>query len=164
MNKWMLSGLAALALLLSGMGKVEAGIITPAGLNPGDEFRIVFVTSTKTDATSSNLTGHYDPIVSGDAAAAGIDTYNGASVIWRTIGSTSTSNAVDRLPKDTVPIFLPDGTRVADSGLALWSTGNPSTPLLHAINEHADGGAHWTRLSGLERTKTGSPQWAARTG
>jgi hypothetical protein len=116
----------------------HAGIITPAGLNPGDQFRVVFVTTTLTDAMSNDLTGHYDPIVRKEAADAGINTYSGFTVIWKAIGSTATVNAVDRLPMDSVPIFLPDGTKVADSGTALWSTTNSST-LLHAINEKADG-------------------------
>jgi len=136
---------AVVFLLLAGLGfpnPARAGIMTPGGLNPGDQFRIVFVTNTETNATSSDLTT-YDLIVSGDAAAAGLDTYQGSPVTWEAIGSTANVMAVDRLPKDAVPLFLPDGTRIADSGLALWSTGytNADPHLLNAdgLDEFADG-------------------------
>jgi hypothetical protein len=47
---------AAVVWLVSGLGgRAEAGIIlqTPAGFNPGDQFRFVFVTDGTRDATSS---------------------------------------------------------------------------------------------------------------
>jgi hypothetical protein len=129
--------MVALALLWGVAGQVKAGIMTPAGLNPGDHFRMVFVTKTTTTPTSP-LIATYDSIVTLDAGLGGIGTYNGASVLWQTIGSTATVNAVTRLPKDSVPIFLPDGKKVAASGTALWSTQRFSHYLLHEINEHAD--------------------------
>jgi hypothetical protein len=136
--------MAALALL-GGAGQANAGIIPPAGLNAGDQFRIVFVTNTLTTAATTQLS-FYDLIVSNDAANANLSMYQGSMVHWEAIVSTLNTvtrvrqDAVTRLPKDTVPLFLPDGTRVANSGTALWSTdfSNPSLNLLHAINEHAD--------------------------
>ena len=56
---------AAVLWLGSGLGgRAEAGIIlqTPAGLNPGDHFRFVFVTDGIRDATSTNI-ADYDSFV-----------------------------------------------------------------------------------------------------
>jgi hypothetical protein len=129
----------ALVLALGSVAGARAGIITPAGLQPGQQFRIVFVTNTTTAALSSNITT-YDMVVSGDATTAGLGTYAGSPVTWEAIGSTPTVNAITRLPADTVPLFLPDGTEVAASGAALWNTS--AVPLLHAIDESAAGTAY----------------------
>src|SRR5712692_4417970 len=95
---WAVSGPAA-----------RAGIITPAGLNPGDQFRVVFVTDGTIDATSG-LLSTYDALVSNEATAAGLTSYNGTPVTWKAIVSvSSTDDAISRLPADSVPIYLPDG-------------------------------------------------------
>jgi hypothetical protein len=127
------SSLLVLALAV----EAQAGLITPGGLAPGAEFRIVFVTDSLTRGTSNSL-AHYDGIVGREASAAGLTTYNGSPVIWRGIVSTDSVSAISRLPADSVPLFLPDGTRVASSGAALWSTGF-GTRLQHQINENASG-------------------------
>ena len=127
----------ALVLVVGFPAGARADLMTPSGLNPGDQFRIVFVYGGTTPATSPNL-ATYDVLVSADAVASGIGTYNGVPVTYRVIGSTSTQDAISRLPADTVPIYLPDGTEVAPSGAALWNTA--TTPLLHAIDKTATGG------------------------
>ena len=99
--------LAFLALVVAlGFGaQARADIITPAGLNPGDQFRIVFVTSEIRDATSSNI-ADYDAFVQTAANAGGQDTYNGNPVTWRVIGSTATVSAISRLPLTSPALFL----------------------------------------------------------
>lgn len=126
----------SLTLLLGMTLPARAAIVTPAGLNPGQQFRIVFVTSTTTSALS-DVIATYDAIVSSDAAAGGLDTYNGSAVTWQTIGSTPSVDAIDRLPADSVPLFLPDGTQVAASGAALWDTF--TADLLHGIDQQPNG-------------------------
>jgi hypothetical protein len=133
-----LAATVALVLALGLVAGARADVMTPPGLLPGQQFRIVFVTATTTLPISADLTGHYDPIVQGDAAAAGLGQYAGQPLTWEAIGSTSTVNAISRLPADGVPIFLPSGTEVAPSGAALWNTSN--VPLLHPINTTASGG------------------------
>jgi hypothetical protein len=115
-----------LVMLLHGIGAkglVEADLImTPAGLKPGDQFRIVFVTSTVRTATSTNI-ADYDTFVTNVANNAGL-TYNGMLVSWQAIGSTPSVNANDptRLPiSSTVPIYRLDGLIVAYDGSGLWS-------------------------------------------
>lgn len=92
--------------------------ITPAGLNPGDQFAVVFVTSTSRDGTSPNI-ADYDAVVAAAASAAGIDTYGGTAVTWRALASTPSVSAKGRF-NPTVPIFRMDGTRIASNGADLW--------------------------------------------
>ena len=114
----MVSGLAVGAARQS-----EAGIVVPPGLGPGDQFRIMFVTSGSLFASSSSIST-YDSFVTSEAIAAGLTTFNGMAVTWEAIGSTTSVNANDpgRLPtSSTAPIYLVNGTEVASSAAQLWS-------------------------------------------
>ena len=44
----------------------NASVYLPAGLNPGDEYQLVFLTSGQTDATSNDI-GTYNIFVQGEA-------------------------------------------------------------------------------------------------
>ena len=116
--------------LASGLvGQAEAGIVlqTPAGLNPGEQFRFVFVTDGIRDATSTNI-GEYDSFVNVDAGAA---TYNGVVVNWLAIGSTDSVDAIDHVGQATAPVYLSDGTLVTTD---TTPTGLWSGALVHEIN------------------------------
>ncbi len=106
--------------LWSALPAEAINIMTPAGLNPGDQFRIIFVTDGGRNATSSNI-ADYDAFV--DNTAAGL-TYNGADVTWFALGSTPTvaANSSGRLPVDanSPPLFRLDGVKVADNTADLW--------------------------------------------
>lgn len=110
-------------------GRAEAGITlqTPAGLNPGDQFRFVFVTDGIRDATSTNI-ADYDSFVNAEAGGA---TYDGMVVNWLVIGSTDSVDAIDHVGQTNAPVYLSDGTLVTTSTTTagLWSR-----DLLHAIN------------------------------
>ena len=109
---------------------------TPAGLNPGDSFRFLFVTSGATAATSSDI-NTYNTFVQAQAGGA---TYNGVTVNWKAIGSTATVNARDNVGGfgTTIGVYMPSGTPLADSMTSningLWSG-----TLLAAPSEHLDG-------------------------
>jgi len=97
-------------------------INTPAGLNPGDRFRIAFVTRTTTTGSSSDITS-YNLFVN---TAAGGATYNGSAVTFYAIGSTATVNAFDNIRSTTMnaPVYLAGGALVAPSitgTSGLWS-------------------------------------------
>lgn len=120
----------AVLWLGSGLGGwAEASIIlqTPAGLNPGDHFRFVFVTDGIRNATSTNI-ADYDIFVNAQAGGA---TYNGVVVNWLAIGSTDSVDAIDHVGQATAPVFLSDGTLVTNTTTAagIWSGA-----LVHDIN------------------------------
>ena len=111
-------------------GRADASSITlqtPAGLNPGDTFRFVFVTDGIRDATSGNI-ADYDSFVNVEAGAA---TYDDTVVSWMAIGSTDSVDAIDHVGQSTSPVYLSDGTLVTPTTTAagLWSGA-----LLHAID------------------------------
>ena len=113
------------ALIWFGSGWLEqaraAGVVlsTPAGLTPGDQFRFVFVTDATTTALSVNITD-YDSFVQSQAGGA---TYDGATVTWLAIGSTSVVDAIDHIGQTNTPVYLVDGTEVTTSTTpsGLWS-------------------------------------------
>jgi len=132
--------------------KSELGILDISGLNPstslpwavGDTYRIVFITSTNQDATSSDI-AHYNAIVqdlANNAAIAGL-----RDTTWKVIGSTATVDAIDNTSTNwTVenpgsPIFLVDGTTlVAYDHQDLWDG-----EILHIIDldENGNTKTHW---------------------
>jgi hypothetical protein len=103
---------------------------TPAGLNPGDQFRFVFVTDGTRDATSTNI-ADYDSFVTAEAGGA---TYNGVVVNWLAIGSTDSVEAIDHVGQADAPVFLSDGTLVTTSTTSAGLWFGPQVQLLHAIN------------------------------
>ena len=139
--KKLLSVLSVFALAAIAAGTASAGpIATPTGLNPGDQFRFVFVTTTTTFATSSDLST-YDNIVSSDATGY---TYGGISPIWKAIVSSATIDAKDHIglqSSSVVPLYTVNGTKV--SGGNLWSGA-----LLNPIQVMIDGNTYeatvWT--------------------
>ncbi len=116
----------------------RAGVVlaTPAGLAPGDQFRIVFVTNASTNATSTDI-ATYNAFVNTDAAGA---TYDAAVVSWKVIGSTQTVDAATNIGAFAVPVYLSNGTLIALSTTTgaggLWSGS-----ILNPINTRLDGTA-----------------------
>ena len=91
-------------------------ITVPTGLSVGDQYRLVFVTSTTHQATSSDINS-YNSIV--DAL--------GDTVIesdWKVIGSTLTVDAIDNtatpITTSGVSIWRLDDVKVADDYADLW--------------------------------------------
>jgi len=123
--KKLLSVLSVFALAAIAAGSASAGsITTPTGLNPGDQFRFVFVSTTKTDGTSSDLST-YDTIVSNDSNGY---TYGGKTPVWQAIVSNATTDARDHiglLSTSLIPLFTVDGTKVSTGNLWIGSVMNP---------------------------------------
>lgn len=123
----------AILLGLSMAAQVEGGpITTPAGLSPGDEFRVVFVTDGTTTATSANI-ADYNTFVNAQAAGA---TYNGQLVTWDAIGSTESTSAITNVGQTDTPVYLSDGTLVTSN---TGATGLWSGSLSHSIDEDLSG-------------------------
>ena len=113
---------AGVALATLGTGAAQAAlVVVPTGLNPGDQYRLVFVTDGTRDATSTNI-DDYNKFVTNDARGGtpGIDTaldvalnaagFNPNTIEWKAIASTDSVAARDNTgtnPSSTgVPIYL----------------------------------------------------------
>ncbi|MEI8020122.1 MAG: PEP-CTERM sorting domain-containing protein [Schlesneria sp.] len=120
--------------IASAAGTASAGLVisTPGGLNPGDHFRILFVTSGTIQAVSTAI-GTYDTFVNTDANGA---TYNGSVISWKAIGSTTSVSAINHIGTTGDAVYLADGTKVtsSDDSSGLWSGS-----LLSAPDEFLDG-------------------------
>lgn len=114
-----LLGVAAVAFTAT--SALSAPITIPAGLNPGDQYRLAFVTTTTRDGTSSNI-ADYNEFVS--AAANSQTELTALGTRWMAIVSTFTIDARDNTgtnPSSTgVPIYLLDGNKIADNNADLW--------------------------------------------
>ena len=140
-----LAGLVALSWLAPGVGvRADITLTTPAGLKPGDEFRFVFVTDGGMTAGSSDI-ADYDRFVNAQAGGA---TYNGATVSWLAIGSTSSVNAIDHISQTDTSVYLADGTRVTTSTTTagLWS-GSLLNPIGEDLSGKAQAASVWTGTS-----------------
>ncbi len=128
---------------LGALGQAQAGIVlqAPAGLKPGDQFRIVFATDGTTMATSTTITD-YDNFVTNQAQGA---TYNGQTVQWLAIGSVGFTNAIDHIGQTNTPVYLANGTKVTPSTTAsgLWS-GALESPIFTDLSGHLVHGQVWT--------------------
>jgi len=127
--------LSVVGLLVVTASQVSAGFITtvPTSLNPGDSYRLAFVTSTTRTARSSDITV-YNAFV--DALGDGVIASD-----WRAIASTPLVDAIDNTgtrftsssPGD--PIFLLNDIKIADDYSDLWD-GSIDFPL--NVNEAGD--------------------------
>lgn len=107
--------LFVLSACLAAAPRLQAGIILPSGLHPGDHFQLIFVTSDGRDALSSNISD-YNAFVTTEAAP--ITTFlNGlgyTNVGWTAIASTSHTAALSNAHQfDTV--YDTQGHEVADT-------------------------------------------------
>jgi len=136
---------AANAALVGQLGVLDVananGGINPVTSNPwaaGDQYRLAFLSSTQTQATSNDITT-YNTFLQGVAAAAGL-----GDGTWNVLGSTGDVDARDNTSTNPgvdgtgEAIFLVDGvTKIADNYAKLWD-GSLDNPL--TLNE--DGVTH----------------------
>ncbi|MFM6060461.1 MAG: PEP-CTERM sorting domain-containing protein, partial [Microcystis aeruginosa] len=122
------SGVALATLVTSGAAQA-ALVVVPPGLNPGDQFRLVFVTDGTRNATSTNINDYNTFVtnqVTGSALATQLTTagFNLGTITWKAIGSTSAVSAKVNTGTDgsqpDVPIYLIDGNKVANKNADLW--------------------------------------------
>jgi hypothetical protein len=157
-----------LGVLLIAITPVRADIITvPDGLNPGDQYRLVFVTSTVTDSLSNDI-GDYNNIVT-TCVNTNAPALSALGTTWKAIVSTSAVSARVNTGTDTpqgsptsVPIYNLQGGLVSTGNDSLWdmTDGGPvpgSYNLINPIawNESGDlyDSAVWTGT-----TSCGEPQ------
>ncbi len=122
-------------------------VIVPVGLNPGDTYHLVFVTSGGRDATSSDI-DDYNDFVQAQAALSPAITGTDLGVEYLAIASTATVDAIDNAPISG-PVYLTDGTTLVATGSAdMWDGF-----LLNTLNKTQYGGIHtedhvWTGTLG----------------
>ena len=89
--------------------------LTPSGLAEGDQFRLIFISSTTRNARSSAI-ADYNTLVQ-DAAAAGHPDIQSYSSQFRVVGSTAAVDARDNTSTTGtgVPIYWLNGNRVANN-------------------------------------------------
>jgi hypothetical protein len=122
----------------------QAAAPTPAGLNPGDHFYLVFVTDGTTPAASTDIST-YDAIVSAEAASAGLNTYNGSPVTWQTLGSTEGGSTVAASRfSPTASIYRLDGARIATGAADLYDSSIENAINLTPTNATLSGNSIWT--------------------
>ena len=93
----------------------DSGLI-PSGLGVGDTFRLVFISSTTRDASSSSI-DDYNTFIQARAAAGHADIQPHSS-LFRAVGCTNSTNATantnTRAADTSVPIFWLNGAKAAD--------------------------------------------------
>ena len=117
---------AALASVWVQAARADLILTAPAGLEPGQQFQIAFVTDGTTLALSTSISD-YNSFVNNEAdtEANGSVYYNSQLVTFSAIGSTSTVGATSSIGVNSAPVYLADGTLIANSTTTgaggLWS-------------------------------------------
>jgi hypothetical protein len=114
------ASLVAIFIFALGVNSAEACPVAPPGINNGEPFRIAFVTSGVRNAESTDI-ADYNAFVS--AAANAVPGLAALGTQWFAIASTATVDArdnTDTAPPGDVPVFLLDGTMLAESYDDLW--------------------------------------------
>lgn len=132
-----LSAILALATLFAPPAAWAAPITVPTDLNPGDHYRLAFVTSTTRDATSADI-ADYNAFVT--AAANSVPDLLALGTTWTAIGSTAAVDARDNTGTNPtmstgVPIYRLDDTRIANNNADLWDA-----TLIDKLDTVEDGG------------------------
>ena len=134
----------------------------PPDLSPGDQYRLVFVTSATRDATAQDI-GTYDAFVA--EAAAGAPLLEVLDTTWKCIGSAGNratgvyrdaiAHTLTRPTDPSLPIYRLDGLRVAAGNADLWDGA-----LVHPIAIDQSGHPHQGKVwSGTRHTGVRSGDW-----
>jgi hypothetical protein len=121
--------IATLVLAVAAGSVAAVPITVPVALNPGESYRLAFVTSTSRDATSADIADYnafVTAVANTQAELAALGT------TWMVIGSTPTVDARDNTGTATaggVPIFLLNdvSSKIADDYADLWDGGLDAT-------------------------------------
>ena len=115
---WVSSCLVMTVLVSCLVGRAIGGLLVQDGLDPGDTYQLVFITSQSVRATSTDI-ATYNIHVQSAADAAGIGASEG--VTWSAIASTPTVHARDNaLVGPDTPIFAMNMRLVATGFADLW--------------------------------------------
>jgi len=166
----------ALATLVTASAAQAALVVVPTGLNPGDQYRLVFVTDGTRDAQSTDI-NTYNSFVTNEANKPALNSalttagFNLGTITWNAIASTESVAARDNTgtnPSSTgVPIYLIDGNRVANNNADLWD-GTINVPINRTPSDLGSISSNvWTGSNtdgSIDINLGGTPTGAGRTG
>lgn len=120
-----------------------AAIPTPIDLSPGENYRLIFVTSSGRDATSTAIS-EYDAFVQGVADSAGIGASQG--VTWQAIVSTDVIAAADHIGTFSEPVYNMNigEDRVANDSADLFDANLANYINRDELNNTVSGVTPWT--------------------
>ena len=124
-----------MTIALTLWGETYAEIVTvPAGLNPGDPYRLVFVTAGTRDSTALDI-ATYNAFVDSEAGLLSQD--GNTDLTWKAIASTPSTDARDNTGtanlSDATPIYDLQGLLVAAGNADLWD-GYINSPIKYTQN------------------------------
>lgn len=110
--------LCAAFIVIAAAGCIHAAPILPSGLNPGDQYRLAFVTSGTRDAASAEI-ADYNAFVTSQANSNIV--LQSLAATWFAIGSTRTVTASENIGGVfNMPIYNLSGLRIANGSADLW--------------------------------------------
>ncbi len=143
--------LLVLASLVGIAASAQAAITTlPTGLNPGDKYRLVFVTSTTTTATDTTA-AYYNNFV--NSLAQSVPQLQALGVTWTVMGNLNGANTWQNTGTegdDAIPIYRLDDQIFAANYTALKAA--PTVPVsinelgIAVINNPQEVGRVWTGM------------------
>jgi hypothetical protein len=121
---------SAVAFILCSLASTAAsGVVVPAGLSPGDQYYLTFVTDGRRTGASADI-ADYNQFVQSQASLNPIVTGTDQGVQWRAVGSTGSVNGAQNLSLlDNIPIYLIDGTTVISQSATDWWSGSHDAPI-----------------------------------
>jgi hypothetical protein len=146
-----------MSVVLSGIA-AAVSITVPTGLNPGDQYRLAFLTSTTRPATSTSI-ADYNVFVT--TAANAVPALAALGTTWSAIGSTSVVDARDNTGTNPsadgvgVPIYQLDDTLLAGGNADLWDSSIAVPFVVH--EDGSDGSAFPFVWTGTDSVGVASP-------
>lgn len=141
--------------------------IVPAGLSPGDEFYIIFPTSTTIAATSTDI-ATYNTHVNAAADLSSVKGTDDPSIVWKAlVGTLGGGDQCDiyNSADDDIPVYNTIGEKVADDWLAMFDdlderikyteTGSVPASTVTWTGCTKLGGVHATRSLGSSDSEVG---------
>ncbi len=146
-RQWLLMFSAVALLVTASSSALAAPITVPTSLNPGDPYLLAFLTSTRRDAQSPDISVYNTWV---DDLAETVPELAALNQDWKVLASTASVNARDNtgtLPSFAggslgVPVFLLNDTKLADNYDDLW---DGSIDNVFQVHETGDpfGGPFW---------------------
>ncbi|AKV69711.1 hypothetical protein VL20_4826 [Microcystis panniformis FACHB-1757] len=141
----------ALATLVTASAAQAALVVVPPSLAPGAQYRLVFLTDSTRNATSTDI-NDYNTFVTNDvtptSALAIALNAAGLTTTWKAIGSTASVDARDNTGTNPstgtgVPIYAIDGNLIANNNADLWD-GQINLPIYTTPNDLSSISDVWT--------------------